>query len=154
MPDRPLVIYLLPTHQQSDLSTADVATFLVCGRWSTTFFDRSALLTLAEQLRVACLAHCGLLLKEDEVSLSPKSCLQHLQPGRAPTFCSLMGSTSARKGMTCFSETTFMAMPKASNEASLTVGSVSLIVCKWHSGVLNWVGNHKILMVTLNCKLH
>ena len=30
-----------------------------------------------------------------------------------------------------------MAMPKASNEASLTVGSVSLTVCKWHSRVLN-----------------
>ena len=50
MPDRPLVIYLLPTHQQSDLSTADVATFMCVGDDQQPFFDRSALLTLAEHL--------------------------------------------------------------------------------------------------------
>ena len=44
---------------------------------------------------------------------------------KVPTFCILILSTSTRNGMMCFSETTFMAVPKARKEASLTSGEVS-----------------------------
>lgn len=41
-----------------------------------------------------------------------------------------MSSTSVRKGITGFSPTTFMAVPSAWYDASLTSGVVSFTVCK------------------------
>ena len=49
-----------------------------------------------------------------------------------------MLSTSLRKGMIGFSPTTFMAVPSASYDASLTSGVVSLIVCHQVTIIINF----------------